>query len=86
MKWRSQEIVAWLVATTSENGTYRHAILREDVAARADGMRALARLVHEAHRDARERLERCSAFPLTRSMRPRWRITVWRSIPTRWTP
>jgi hypothetical protein len=62
--WRSDELLAWLTPTASGSSPYRHLLLVEDAAAQAEGLTSLARLVREAHRDARERLERLTSRSL----------------------
>lgn len=64
MTWHSEELLAWLLATTTESGTYRHVLLLEETSAQAAGLTALGALVREAHRDARERLERLTSRSL----------------------
>lgn len=55
--WVSTELVAWLKVSATGAGEYSHLLLAEEPPRRDDGLRALAELVREAHRDARERLE-----------------------------
>jgi len=55
--WVSAALVAWLPATTTNTAGYQHSLLVEDPECRDTGLAALADLVREAHRDARERLE-----------------------------
>jgi hypothetical protein len=64
MSWISLELQAWLPSTEATNGTYRHARLTEDSARRVEGLASLASLAAEAHRDARERLERLVGISL----------------------
>jgi hypothetical protein len=64
---RSAAIQAWLDATRSVNGSYRHLRLSENREARAEALEELSRLVREAHADARlhwERLRGLSLDPL----------------------
>ncbi len=58
MRWISAPLVEWLRPQRAVNGTYRHVLLSEDPESRADGLASLTTVVAEAHRDARERLER----------------------------
>lgn len=60
----SPDLQRWLVASRNSSGTYRHLRLNEDREARAAGLKALGRLVREAHRDALERLERLYGISL----------------------
>lgn len=64
MSWTSPQLVAWLQPQRSVNGAYRHLLLREESANRAAGLASLGTLVAEAHRDARERLERLAGISL----------------------
>lgn len=64
MRWVSPPLVEWLTAATTSNGAYRHTILAEEPANRTAGLAALAVLAAEAHRDARERLERLVGISL----------------------
>jgi hypothetical protein len=64
MTWESAELRAWLSVTEVVNGAYRHALLAEDLASRADGLASLCVLAENAHRDARERLERLIGISL----------------------
>lgn len=76
MTWISSELQAWLLAHETANGTYRHVLLEEDAARREDGLTSLAALAAEAHRDARERLDRLveiSLDPLAGEQQPGWR-------------
>jgi hypothetical protein len=57
MTWRSDEFRGWFVAERAVNGSYRHLTLTEAAERRTAGLAELARLVSEAHRDARERLD-----------------------------
>ena len=57
MTWRSDDFRDWFVAERVVNGSYRHSTLTEAADARAAGLAELTRLVSEAHRDARERLD-----------------------------
>jgi hypothetical protein len=61
---RSNEIRAWFEANRALNGAYRHLRLSEREAARDAGLNELSKLVREAHRDARERLERLMGVSL----------------------
>jgi hypothetical protein len=56
--WRSEVIKAWLEATRTPSGDFIHLRLLENPKEREAGLQAIAELVHEAHRDARERFER----------------------------
>jgi hypothetical protein len=74
--WISPELQAWLLANETHNGMYRHVLIEENEPDRADGLTSLARLADEAHRDARQRLERLleiSLDPLAGEQPPGWR-------------
>lgn len=64
VKWLSPELQSWLTSADTVNGTYRHALVTEDAAHRAEGLSSLAALTVEAHRDAHERLERLIGISL----------------------
>jgi hypothetical protein len=75
VRWVSPPLVEWLTAATTVNGTYRHTLLSEAPANRASGLAALGALTAEAHRDARERLERLAGISLDplQGAPPDWR-------------
>jgi hypothetical protein len=75
MRWVSPALVEWLTAATTVNGTYRHTLLTEEPANRAAGLAALGALMAEAHRDARQRLERLTGISLDplQGTPPDWR-------------
>jgi hypothetical protein len=62
--WKSAQLRAWLEAHRAGGATYRHLRLVEVPAQRTAGLLELGRLVAEAHRDARERLERLMGVSL----------------------
>jgi hypothetical protein len=77
MSWVSSALQGWLVATDSVAGRYRHTVLEEESARRDAGLAALAALAAEAHRDARERVERLVGHtldPLAEAAPPEWRV------------
>lgn len=76
MRWISEPFQAWLRPIESVADTYRHTRLSEEARHRDGGLAALAELAAEAHRDARERLERLVAAtldPLADDAPPEWR-------------
>jgi hypothetical protein len=56
-RWGSQGVKRWLTSKSAQVGKYRHLHLSEVASAREAGLAELARLVRDAHRDQRERLE-----------------------------
>jgi hypothetical protein len=58
MSWVSRAIQEWLTANDSVADTYWHTTLAEEAAQRQAGLAKLAELAADAHRDARERLEK----------------------------
>jgi hypothetical protein len=75
MKWVSPPLADWLIGAGTATGTYRHTMLAEEPANRAAGLAALGALTAEAHRDARERLERLMGISLDplQGVPPDWR-------------
>jgi hypothetical protein len=64
LSWRSDQLREWLAANRAGQDPYRHLRLAEVPEQRVDGLAELARQVEEAHRDARERLERLMGVSL----------------------
>jgi hypothetical protein len=75
VRWVSPQLVEWLTAARAVNRTYRHTMLTEEPANRAAGLASLGALSAEAHRDARERLERLTGISLDplQGAPPDWR-------------
>jgi hypothetical protein len=64
MSWRCPALQAWFDATRTVNGQYRHLRLAEDGRARPAALQDLARLVREAHADARTHWEQLRGISL----------------------
>jgi hypothetical protein len=75
VRWRRNEIRAWLASTETANPPYVHTLLAEESTERAQGLAALGELAQEAHDDARRRVERLLAIsldPLERDRPLQW--------------